>query len=97
MDRKETESEITFIITEELVAHNVTFLVNEFTRFARNDSRDAIIDLAFVQKINSMAIAALIRFKNMLAESGRSMHLVNTNETVLRVLEVSGMEKFLLE
>jgi len=25
------------------------------------------------------------------------MHLVNPNETVLRVLELSGLEKFLLE
>jgi anti-anti-sigma factor len=97
IDKKETETEITFVLTDEFVTQNLPVLADEFTRFAKSDSRDAVIDLAFVQKLNSTAIAALIRFKNMLTEKGRSMLLVNTNENVLRVLELSGMDRFLLE
>ena len=44
-----------------------------------------------------MAIAAVIRLKNALTERGRSLHLINPNETVLRVLELSGLEKYLLD
>jgi anti-anti-sigma factor len=97
IERKETETETTFIITDELFAHNINFLTEELTQFAKNNTRDAIIDLTSVQKIDSMSIAALIRFKNMLAEYGRTMHLVNPNEPVLRVLELSGLDKFLMD
>jgi anti-anti-sigma factor len=97
IERKETETETTFIITDEIFTHNINFLTEELTQFAKHNSRDAIIDLTSVQKIDSMSIAALIRFKNMLAENGRTMHLVNPNEPVLRVLELSGLDKFLMD
>jgi len=97
IERKENEFETTFVIMDDLVSHNMTMLSDEFSHFVRNDKRDAIVDLTFVRKIDSMSIATLIRFKNSMTEKGRSMHLANPNETVLRVLELSGMDKFLLE
>jgi anti-anti-sigma factor len=97
IERKESPLEIAFILTDELVNKSITLLTEEFIRFTKNDKRDAVIDLTNVKKLNSVAIAALIRFKNMLADDGRKMHLINTNETVLRVLELSGMERFLLD
>jgi anti-anti-sigma factor len=97
IERKETDVETTFILTDQLVAQNIAFLAEELNRFVKNDSRDAIIDLAYVRKIDSMAIAGLIRFKNLLAENNRNMHIINPNETIFRVLELSGLDKFLLE
>lgn len=97
IERKETEFETTFIIMDEMVSQNMTLLSDEFNHFVRTDTRDAIVDLSFVRKIDSMSIATLIRFKNALTEKGRTMHLSNPTETVLRVLELSGMDKFLME
>ncbi|OHD63930.1 MAG: hypothetical protein A2176_14975 [Spirochaetes bacterium RBG_13_51_14] len=97
IERKDIEGESIFIIMDELVSHNISYLSDELHRFAKNETGDAIIDLTYVRKIDSMSIAALIRFKNMLADNGRTMHLINPSETVLRVLELSGLEKFLLE
>ncbi len=97
IERKDSEYESTFLIMDELVSQNVTFLADELNLFIKNDTRDAIIDLNYVRKIDSVSIATLIRIKNALAEKGRAMHLINPNETVLRVLELSGLEKFLLE
>ncbi len=97
IERKDSEYESTFLIMDELVSQNVSSLADEMALFIRNDTRDAIIDLSYVRKIDSVSIATLIRIKNSLAEKGRTMHLVNPNETVLRVLELSGLEKFLLE
>ncbi len=97
IERKDSDFECTFLIMEELVSQNVTVLADELSNFIKNDTRDAIIDLSYVRKIDSVSIATLIRIKNSLAEKGRNMHLVNPNETVLRVLELSGLEKFLLE
>jgi anti-anti-sigma factor len=97
IDRNETETETTFILTDELLTNHLPMITDEFTHFVRSDARDAIIDLAYVKRLNSAAIATLIRFKNMLTEKERSMLLVNTNENVLRVLELSGMDRFLLK
>jgi anti-anti-sigma factor len=97
IERKENEFETTFVVMDDLVSHNMTMLSDEFNHYVRTDTRDAIVDLTFVRKIDSMSIATLIRFKNSMTEKGRSMHLSNPNETVLRVLELSGMDKFLLE
>lgn len=97
IERKDSEHEVTFVIMDELVSGNINILADEFHRFARNDTRDAVLDLTYVRKIDSMAIAALIRFKNTLTEDNRALNIANPNETVLRVLELSGLEKFLLE
>ena len=97
IEQIETETEITFLLTDNLISHNANFLADAFTLFVKQDARDAIIDLTYVKKINSMSIAALIRLKNMLADKGRKMHLINPNETVFGMLELSGLDKFLLE
>jgi anti-anti-sigma factor len=97
IERKDTGGEAIFMIMEDLVSHNINNLTDELNHFIRNDTRDAIIDLTYVRKIDSISIAALIRFKNALAEDDRTMQLTNPNETILRVLELAGLEKFLLE
>ena len=97
IERIEGDSECTFIILCELVSQNINAVTEELNRFAKNDTRDAVLDLASVRKIDSMSIAALIRFKNALSEKNRSLSLVNPNETVLRVLELSGLERFLMD
>jgi anti-anti-sigma factor len=97
IERRDAGGEATFIIMEDLVSQNISNLMDELNHFIRSDTRDAIIDLSYVRKIDSISIAALIRFKNALAEGGRNMQLTNPNETVLRVLELAGLEKFLLE
>lgn len=97
IERKDTDFESTFIIMDEMVSQNINTLTDELGHFIKNDTRDAIIDLSYVRKIDSISIATLIRIKNSLAEKNRTIHLINPNETVLRVLELSGLEKFLLE
>ncbi len=97
IERIEGNSECTFIILCELVSQNINAVTEELNRFAKSDTRDAVIDLASVRKIDSMSIAAMIRFKNALSEKNRTLSLVNPNETVLRVLELSGLERFLMD
>ncbi len=97
IERRDSLGETTFIIMDDLVSNNIANLMDELNHFTRTDTKDAILDLSYVRKIDSISIAALIRFKNALAENGRNMHLTNPNEMVLRVLELAGLEKFLLE
>jgi anti-anti-sigma factor len=97
IERKDSNGETIFVIMEELVSQNINALTDELNRFVKTDNRDAVIDLSYVRKIDSISIAALIRIKNQLAEAGRSLHLTNPNESVFRVLELAGLEKFLLE
>jgi anti-anti-sigma regulatory factor len=43
-----------------------------------------------------MSLATLIRIKNKLTENHRKMVLVNPSDGVMRVLELAGLESFLL-
>ena len=97
MDIVDTSEDRTFIIQDELVAVKVLKFEQKLNDFIRDDHRDIVIDLMHITKIDSMSIATLIRFKNALTEKGRTMHLANPTDTVFRVLELSGMDKFLME
>jgi len=97
IERKETGSDVTFILLDDLLSPHINQFSDEMNQFVKNDMRHAILDFSCVRKIDSMAIAAVIRLKNALTERGRSLHLINPNETVLRVLELSGLEKYLLD
>jgi anti-anti-sigma factor len=69
----------------------------KLSSFVRDDTRDVIIDLINISKIDSMSIAAIIRIKNKLADQGRNLKLINPSEGVMRVLELAGLESFLLD
>ena len=64
--------------------------------FIRDDHRDIVIDLMHITKIDSMSIAAIIRIKNKLSDERRNQKLIKPNEGVMRVLELAGLESYLL-
>ncbi len=93
----ENEDDRTFILKDEVISVKLLQLEEIMNAFIRDDDRNAVIDLRNVTKIDSMSLAALIRVKNKLAKSGRSLNLINPGEGVLRVLELAGLDAFLLE
>ncbi len=85
-----------YSIQDELISSNIIRIEEEINQFIKNDRRDVVIDLMQATKIDSMAIAAIIRIKNRLTEDGRKLHITNPNETVYKVLELAGLDQFLL-
>jgi len=94
---KESRDERTFILYQELISSNINQLESEMNKYMKENSKDIIIDLINVTKIDSISIATLIRIKNRLTEEGRNLKLRNPNESVMRVLELAGLQEFLLE
>jgi len=97
MDFIDTDQNRTFILKDEVVSAKLLKLEEILNTFIREDDRNAIIDLTNVYKIDSMSLAALIRIKNSITKTGRSLNLINPSEGVLRVLELAGLETFLLD
>jgi anti-anti-sigma factor len=97
MEFSDSTTERVYVIKDDLVSTNIKRLEEEFNRFIMEDTRDIIVDLKNVAKIDSMSIAALIRIKKKLSEKDRTMKLINPNEGVLRVLDLSGLETYLLD
>lgn len=93
----DNDAERVYALKDDLVSTNIKRLEEEFNKFIMEDSRDIILDLKSVAKIDSMSIAALIRIKKKLSEKDRNMKLINPNEGVLRVLDLSGLETYLLD
>ena len=91
----DNSSERVFIVkNEELPFMNI--LEERILDFVKKDERDVVIDFQYLMIFDSVALAALIRIKRKLAAMDRVLKLVNYNQTILRVIELSGLEDFLL-
>ena len=93
----DSESERTFILHKSSDGFEVNLLEEKINDFIKNDSRDLLLDLKDLTLLDSSSLAAFIRFKRKLKATGRTMKLVNYNESILRVIELSGLDDFLLD
>ena len=93
----ETDEEKIFIIKKETINNSVNQIEDIVMEFIEKDHRDAIIDMVNVKKINSLFLATLIRLKKNLESKNRNLSVINPNENVLNLLQISGLDSFLLE
>ena len=96
IETTDSHDERTFLINDDTASAAITELEKMIYEFIKNDERNVVIDLALIYKIDSMSLATLIRIKNKLTENNRKMILVNPSDGVMRVLELAGLESFLL-
>ncbi len=83
-------------VPKEDISQYLNILESSINDFIKNDSRDIIVDFNTLQVIDSLTLAALIRFKRKLSQEGRDLKLINYNDNILRVIELSGLDDFLL-
>ncbi len=93
----DTDGERIYILHNDLLSSSIVQLENELNNFINDDERDIVLDLKNISKIDSVSIATIIRIKKKITEKGGSLNLTNPNESVFRVLELSGLDSFLLE
>ena len=94
IDYIDSSDERTFFIQNDVLPTHIEELFNEFIR---EEKRDAVIDLTSVTKLDSMTLAAFLRIKKKLNEKNRNLYLSNPSPGVLRVLELAGLDSFLLD
>jgi anti-anti-sigma factor len=95
-DTTENDTERIFTVkNEELQFMGV--LEERILDFVKKDQRDVVLDLENLFHFDSVALAALIRIKRKLTSMDRNLKLINYNQTILRVIELSGLADFLLE
>lgn len=95
-DFTDNETERVFAVKNEELQH-FNILEERILDFVKKDSRDVILDLENLYLFDSVALAVLIRIKRKLAGMDRNFKLINYNQTILRVIELSGLDDFLLE
>ena len=93
----DTENDRTFILQNSSDSFQINLLEEKINDFIKNDERDLILDLKGLNLLDSSSLAAFIRFKRKLKATGRIMKLINYNESILRVIELSGLDDFLLD
>jgi len=86
-----------FLLKDNLTSLNIEPLNQALDAFIEDDERDVILDLEDVTKIDSKALAFLIRAKKRLAENSRGLKMTNLSEPVQKVLTLTGVEAFLTE
>ena len=74
-----------------------SILEKKVDEFIKNVKYELILDLKELDTLDSMTLAAFIRFKRKLAETNRTMKLINYNENILRVIELARLEEFFLD
>jgi len=92
----DNSTERVFIIREEELAH-INLLEERVMEFARKDIRDVVVDLQKLAFIDSVTLSVFIRIKRKLSADGRIFILKNYNQTILRIIELAGLDGFLLE
>jgi anti-anti-sigma factor len=93
----DNENERIFILNKTEESFQLNLLEERINDFIKNDTRDIILDLKNLLILDSSSLAAFIRFKKNLKAGGRTMKLINYNESILRVIELSGLDSFLLD
>ena len=93
----DSENEKTFKLHRPSDSFQINLLEEKINDFIKNDDRDLVLDLKGLDLLDSSSLAAFIRFKRKLKATGRAMKLINYNESILRVIELSGLEDFLLD
>ncbi len=93
----DSENERIFKLHRSSDSFQINLLEEKINDFIKNDNRDLVLDLKELDLLDSSSLAAFIRFKRKLKATGRAMKLVNYNESILRVIELSGLEDFLLD
>lgn len=93
----DTENDRTFILRKSSDSFQINLLEEKINEFIKNDDRDLVLDLKGLNLLDSSSLAAFIRFKRKLKATGRIMKLINYNESILRVIELSGLDDFLLD
>jgi len=71
-----------------LDAFSTPTLEQELAAVLRDSSGDAIIDLVNVDFVGSCGLAALVRSRDLLATTGRSLTITRPSTTVVRALRV---------
>ena len=93
----DSENETTFRLQNSSESLQLNLLEEKVNDFIKKNERDLILDLKGLNFLDSTSLAAFIRFKRKLKATGRSMKLINYNESILRVIELAGLEDFLLD
>ncbi|MCL2155045.1 MAG: STAS domain-containing protein [Leptospirales bacterium] len=68
--------------------------VDEFIKSVKNE---LILDLQELDTLDSVTLAALIRFKRKLTETDRTLKLINYNENIVRIIDMAGLGEFFLD
>ena len=92
----DSESSNIFVIekTHDIFQKNI--IEKKINEFMKGVEDELIIDLKELNTLDSSTLASFIRYKRKLTETGRTLRLINYNENILRVIELSGLEEFLL-
>lgn len=91
----ESTSERVYVPTDD-ISQYLNVFESSINEFIKSDSRDIVVDMKSIQYIDSLTLAALIRYRRKLSLEGRNLKLINYNDTILRVIELSGLDEFLL-
>ncbi len=92
----ETNNERNYLLDDNIISGSPSVFETELNEFIKNETMDAVIDLMSVSRIDSLFIAILIRSKKKLTDKNRNLILINPNEAVIRMIEIAGLESYLL-
>lgn len=93
----DNDNERIFIFPKSQEGLQLNLLEEKINDFIKNDRRDVILDLKNLALLDSSSLAAFIRMKRKIKADGRDMKIINYNESILRVIELSGLDEFLLD
>jgi len=97
VDILDSEFSRTFKFKEDFERSDFASVEQQINDFFQNDDRGLVLDFEHVQSLDSQSLASLIRMKNRFTADDRDMELINYNDFIERLLNVSGLGAFLVK
>jgi anti-anti-sigma factor len=84
-----------YTVTDDLLNSQRKYFENELMNCARNYELDIILDFQSIFKIDSMSLAMIIRISRDCFTYDKSVTVININDAVKTIFEISGMDELL--
>ncbi|MCP4135105.1 MAG: STAS domain-containing protein [bacterium] len=93
----ENNEEVAFLLEEiDINSIKMVFLERWLTdEFIRKDTRDIIIDMKHVAKVDEKSVPGFARMNHEMAKNDRSFRLINTADRIVKLFTKLGLQSLL--
>jgi anti-sigma B factor antagonist len=95
VDIELTDSQARVVVAGEVDAHTSAELEQGFQRALASGATTVIVDVAKMSFIDSSGLRVLVQTRKRLVDAGGSLELRQPSDTVVRLLELTGLQELL--
>jgi anti-anti-sigma factor len=94
---KNTDKERIYYLNEMDVFFHIKYFEENVESFINNDHRNLVLDMNDLESIDSTFLSVVVKFRTELYARGRTLHVTNYNDQILKYFQLLNLEGHLLK